>query len=206
MAIGPPLTGSIADAADVDVFRIDLAGSASVALATAGPTDTQGVLRDGAGAMLAVDDGSGPAGHNFRISGEFAPGVYYLEVSGATGSYAVSAQLIGEADHGDTAALSTPLPLYSDDDVASVRPSALLSTAGRIHAAETDMDVFRLDIPKDGTHLRIRAAGSTDTFARLRDSSLAEIAVNDGEGAFYIEADVDAGIYYLVPVRKLATD
>ena len=197
MAIGPPLTGSIADATDVDVFRVDLAGSASVAFATAGPTDVRGVLRDGAGAMLAADDGSGPGGHNFRISRELSPGVYYLEVSGATGSYAVSAQLVGEADHGDTAALSTLLPLYSDDDVATVKPSALLSTAGRIHAAETDMDVFRLDIPKDGTRLKARAAGSTNTFARLRDSSLTEIAMDDGEGAFYIETEVDAGIYYL---------
>ena len=196
MPIGPPLTGEIAGADDVDVFRIDLAGNASVAFAAAGPTDTVGVLRNGAGEELASADGGGPA-MNFGITEELAPGVYYLEVSGAAGSYAVSAQLGGDSDTGDTAGLSTLLTLYSQDDVDNIKPSALLSTAAEIGAAETDIDVFRLDVPQDMTDVTIRSAGTLDTFAYLRDASLMELAMDDGDGAFRIETTLDAGIYYV---------
>ena len=196
MSIGPPLTGEISGADDVDVFRIDLAGSAAVVFEAAGPTDTMGVLRDAAGAELAAANTGGPAS-NFRISEELAPGVYYLEVSGAGGSYAVSAQLGGESDHGDTAGLSTLLTFYGEDDVANIRPSALLSTAAAIDAAETDMDVFRLDIPQDSTDVTIRSVGSLDTFARLRDASLLELAMDDGDAGFRIETTLDAGVYYI---------
>ena len=196
MPIGPPLTGEIADADDVDVFRIDLAGNASVTFAAAGPTDTMAVLRDGAGEELASADGGGPA-MNFGITEELAPGVYYLEVSGAAGSYAVSAQLGGDSDTGDTAGLSTLLTLYSQDDVDNIKPSALLSTAAEIGAAETDIDVFRLDVPQDMTDVTIRSAGTLDTFAYLRDASLMELAMDDGDGAFRIETTLDAGIYYV---------
>ena len=151
MPIGPPLTGEIAGADDRDVFRIDLAGDATLTLAAAGQTDTMGVLRNGAGEELASDDASGPA-MNFSITEELAAGVYYLEVSGGAGSYAVNAQLGGDdSDHGDTAGLSTLLTLYGQDDVDNIRPQALLSTAAEIGAAETDIDVFRLDVPEDMT-------------------------------------------------------
>ena len=196
MSIGPPLTGEITDADDVDVFRIDLAGSATVAFETAGPTDTMGTLRDGAGTELATADTGGPA-MNFSISQELAPGPYYLEVSGAAGSYAVSAQLGGDSDHGDTAGLSTLLPLYSQDDVDNIKPQALLSTAAEIDAAETDMDVFRLDVPMDMTDVTIRSAGSLDTYAYLRDADGMELAMDDSDGAFRIEATLDAGVYYV---------
>ena len=196
MPIGPPLTGEIADADDVDVFRIDLAGNASVTFAAAGPTDTMAVLRNGAGEELASADGGGPA-MNFGITEELAAGVYYLEVSGAAGSYAVSAQLGGGSDTGDTAGLSTLLTLYSQDDVDNIKPSALLSTAAEIDAAETDMDVFRLDVPQDMTDVTIRSAGALDTFAYLRDASLMELAMDDSDGAFRIETTLDAGIYYV---------
>ncbi|MYE23595.1 MAG: hypothetical protein F4Y01_06585, partial [Gammaproteobacteria bacterium] len=196
MSIGPPLTGEIAGDDDVDVFRIDLAGSATVVFETAGPTDTVGTLRDGAGTELATADTGGPA-MNFSISRELAPGPYYLEVSGAAGSYAVSAQLGGDSDHGDTAGLSTLLTFYSQDDVDNIKPSALLSTAAVIDAAETDMDVFRLDIPRDMTDVTIRSVGPLDTHARLRDASLTELGMDDSDGAFRIEATLDAGVYYV---------
>ncbi len=197
MPIGPPLTGTIADGDDADVFRIDLAGDATVVFETAGPTDTMGVLRSGAGEELASADGGGPA-MNFSIAEELAAGVYYLEVSGGAGSYAVNAQLGGgDADHGDTAGLSTLLTLYSQDDVDNIRPQALLSTAAQIDAAETDMDVFRLDVPMDMTDVTIRSAGSLDTYAYLRDADGMELAMDDSDGAFRIEATLDAGVYYV---------
>ncbi len=196
MAIGPPLTGAIGDADDVDVFRIDLAGNATVALSAAGPTDTRGVLRNGALEELASADAGGP-GMNFGITEELVPGVYYLEVSGAAaGNYSVSALIGGDADHGDTAGQSTLLTLYSEDDLASV-PQAFLSTVGNIDAAETDLDVFRLDVPQDMTDVTIRSLGTLDTFATLRDASLRETAMDDGDGAFRIEMTLDAGTYYV---------
>ena len=177
MSIGPPLTGEVADADDLDVFRIDLAGSATVVFETAGPTDTMGTLRDGAGTVLATAATGGPA-MNFSISQELAPGPYYLEVSGAAASYAVSAQLGGDSDHGDTAGLSTLLTFYSQDDVDNIKPQALLSTAAEIDAAETDMDVFRLDIPKDMTEVTIRSVGPLDVL-RTAARRLAD-GVGDG--------------------------
>ncbi len=196
MPIGPPLTGEIAGGDDMDVFRIDLAGDATVVFETAGPTDTMGTLRDGAGTELATADAGGPA-MNFGITEELAPGVYYLEVSGAAaGNYSVSALIGGDADHGDSAAQSTLLTLYSGDDVARV-PQTHLSTVGSIDAAETDIDVFRLDVPQDMTDVTIRSAGTLDTFATLRDASLMEVAMDDGDGAFRIETTLDAGIYYV---------
>ncbi len=197
MPIGPPLTGEIADGDDADVFRIDLAGDATLTLAAAGQTDTMAVLRNGAGEELASDDASGPA-MNFSITEELAAGVYYLAVSGGAGSYAVSAQLGGDdSDHGDTAGLSTLLTLYSQDDVDNIRPQALLSTAAEIDAAETDMDVFRLDVPMDMTDVTIRSAGALDTYAYLRDADGMELAMDDSDGAFRIEATLDAGVYYV---------
>ena len=195
MPIGPPLTGEIADGDDVDVFRVDLAGSAEVVFETAGPTDTAGVLRDASGAELASADTGGPAA-NFSIARELAAGMYYLEVSGAAGGYAVSAQLGGASDVGDTAGLSKLLPLYSGDDLAN-STQALLSTGSEIDAAGTDVDVFRLDVPRDMTAVTIRSVGGTDTFAYLRDASLTELAMDDGDGAFRIETTLDAGIYYI---------
>ncbi len=197
MSIGPPLTGGISGSSDTDVFRIDVVGSATVVFATFGPTDTRGLLRDGTGAMLASDDSGGTQGHNFSIQADLDPGVYYLEVSGEVGDYAVAAQLGGERDHGDTAAQSTLLTLYSESDTMRTQQS-LLTTVGRIDVAQSDIDVFRLDIPRDKTDLTVRSAGDTDTFARLRDSSLTELSMNEGgNGNFRITAQVDAGIYYL---------
>ncbi len=203
MPIGPPLTGAIAGADDVDVFRIDLAGNATLTLEAAGQTDTMGVLRNATGDELAAADSGGPV-MNFSITEELTPGVYYLAVSaptdggGAAGSYAVSAQLGGDSDHGDTAGLSTLLPLYSQDDVDNIKPSALLSTAATIDAAETDIDVFRLDVPQDMTDVTIRSAGTLDTFATLRDASLMELEVDDPANAgFRIEITLDAGVYYV---------
>ena len=109
----------------------------------------------------------------------------------------MSAQLGGDSDHGDTAGLSTLLTFYSQDDVDNIKPQALLSTAAEIDAAETDMDVFRLDIPKDMTDVTIRSVGPLDVHARLRDASLTELAMDDSDGAFRIEATLDAGVYYV---------
>ena len=41
----------------------------------------------------------------------------------------------------------------------------------------------------------MRSAGGTDVFARLLDSSLTEIAADECDGNFRLEARLNAGIY-----------
>ena len=88
-----PLEDSLAGflgAGDTDffVFRIPRAGR--VQLRTTGLTDTEGVLMNVVGTVLASDSDSG-AEKNFRITARVGPGTYYVRVTGkegeATGAY-----------------------------------------------------------------------------------------------------------------------
>ena len=198
LPIGPPRPGTIGDASDVDVFRIDLQGSAMLEVRTSGPTDTRGELRDGSGERLATDDDSGPGGRNFLVRRALEAGTYYVAVTGDLGEYAVMAQLADAQDHGETAATSTLLPLYPEEELQRVSPNALLATPGRIAPTDADVDVFRLDVPQDGTDVVIRSPGTTDVHVRLLDASLTELAADAGEGNFRIESRLDAGVHYVV--------
>ena len=197
LPIGPPLPGTIDDASDVDIFRIDLQGSATLEVRTSGPTDVRGELLDGTGTWLASDDDSGPAGHNFLVRADLEAGIYYVAVTGEPGDYAVMARLGDAPDHGEAEATATLLTLYAEADLGRVSPSALLAAPGRIAPTTADVDVFRLDVPLDATDVAIRSAGGTDVFARLLDSSLDEIASDASDGNFRIEARLDAGIHYV---------
>ena len=196
MPIGPPLAGTVGDSSDVDMFRIDLQGSATLEVRTTGPTDTRGELLDGTGARILSDDDSGPAGRNFLVSADLEAGIYYVAVSGEQGDYAVMARLGDAPDHGDTASMATLLTLYPEADLDRVSPSALLAAPGKIAPTDADVDVFRLDVPEP-MDVTVRSAGGTDVTGRLLDSSLAELAADDGEGNFRMEARLAPGIHYL---------
>ena len=198
MSIGPPLAGTIDDATDVDVFRIDLQGSATLEVRTSGPTDVRGELLDGTGARLLSDDDSGPGGHNFVVRADLEAGIYYVAVSGETGDYAVMARLGAAPDHGETEATATLLTLYAEADLGRVSPGALLAAPGKIAPTVADVDVFRLDVPGNRMAVTIRSVGGTDVFARLLDSSLNEIGSGDNDGNFRIEERLERGIYYVV--------
>ena len=45
--------------------------------------------------------------------------------------------------------------------------------------------------------MTVRSAGALDTYAYLRDADGMELAMDDGDGAFRIEATLDAGVYYV---------
>ena len=197
IALGAPVAGNLGGDGDVDVFRFDLVGQTQVDIRTTGQTDTTGELTDSAGTSLATDENSGP-GDNFSISQDLGLGIYYVHVSG-TGDYAIDIRTVGERDdlHGDTLASSTLLRLLSDAEVAAVTPSALLYTAGRIFPTADDVDVFRLDVPHDGTDLRLRAVGTANANGSLVDSADMELMADAGDGNFRINATLDAGIYYL---------
>ena len=197
IALGAPVAGTLSGNGDVDFFRFDLAGQTQVDIRTTGQTDTTGELSDSAGTSLATDEDSGP-GDNFSISQNLGLGIYYVRVSG-TGDYAVDIRTVGERDdlHGDTLASATLLRLLSAAEVAAVTPSALLSTAGRIFPTADDVDVFRLDVPHNGTDLVLRAVGTANADGSLVDSADMELMADTGAGNFRIAATVNAGIYYL---------
>ncbi len=73
---------------DYFVFRVPRAGR--VQLRTTGSTDTEGVLMNAAGEVLASDSDSG-AESNFRLTARVGPGTYYVRVAGkdaeTTGAY-----------------------------------------------------------------------------------------------------------------------
>ena len=193
---GAQLAGVIGDAADVDVFRLDVAGDARVEVRASGPTDTRGELLDGTGALIASDDDGGP-GSNFRIEETLAAGVYYVAVTGAQGNYSVGARLADALDQGGTAAASALLPVFTAEQLASVSPAMLLGTSARIWPGTDDVDAFRLDVPHDDTALTVRTSGSP-VHARLVDSFLNELALDDRIGNVRMEAELDAGIYYVL--------
>ena len=95
------LAGSIGAADDVDVFRIDVDAPSHLTVATGGPADTTGELRDGSDRVLAsADEGGGRA--NFRIARNVTVGPHYVHVSAARASaYYIEANLEAR-DHEDT--------------------------------------------------------------------------------------------------------
>ena len=193
---GAQIAGAIDDGADVDVFRLDVAGDTRVEVRASGPTDTRGELLDGTGALVASDDNSGP-GSNFRIEETLAAGVYYVAVMGTAGNYSVGARLADALDQGATAAASSLLPVFTPEELASVSPAMLLGTSARIWPETDDVDAFRLDVRHDETALTVRTSGSP-VHARLVDSALNELALDDQGGDARIEAEIDAGIYYVL--------
>ena len=196
LPVGMPMVGKIDDASDVDVFRIDLQGSAALEVSTSGPTDTLGELLDGAESPLISDDDGGPGGHNFLVRADLEPGIYYVAVSGEQGDYAVTARLGDSRDDGDHAPAATLLTLNTQEDLKRVSPSALLATSGSIRSSG-DVDVFRLDVPLDGTDVTVRSAGAKNLFARLLDISLTELVSDTSGGDFRISARLDAGVHYV---------
>ncbi|HCN28213.1 MAG TPA: hypothetical protein DIT64_05430, partial [Verrucomicrobiales bacterium] len=66
---------------DSDFFKFTLAAPATLTLRTTGGVDTVGILYNNAGTQIADnDDVPGASDGNFRISGEFSVGTFYVEV------------------------------------------------------------------------------------------------------------------------------
>ncbi len=204
LPVGQWKTGVLDGRGDVDTFRIDMVGQSDVLVRSSGRADTVGILADASGVRIAADDDSGP-GYNFRIPASLGPGVYFLAVEDFFGStqqhYAVAVQLTSAVDHADTHQAATLLRLLTTRDLEGVSPEALLSTAGRL--TRNDVDVFRIDVPSDGTPVAIRSAGNTDTVAQLfsaDDSGLTLLDEDDNSGRlfnFQIDTLLDRGVYYV---------
>ena len=179
--------GRIEAVSDVDVFRLDLQGRAEIEVRGSGELDTQGVLYDSSGAVLAEDDDGG-TDLNFRLVETLSGGVYYVAVSSDadTGAYKLTARIRRAGDdHGDTSGASSVLPLG-------------IRVTGRIAPAD-DVDAFRIEVPK-ATGLRVVSSGPADTLGVLRDAAENVLTTRDAGGHgrnFRIERHVDAGVYYV---------
>jgi hypothetical protein len=83
--------GTIEQAGDVDMFRIDVRGFGNLTAQTSGAADTFGELLDFSGENLISNDSA--LKPNFQLSYAVAPGTYYLKVSHGTPSGTGSYQL-----------------------------------------------------------------------------------------------------------------
>lgn len=91
-------TGRIEPADDVDAFRIELAASMDLRIATGGSGDTTGELRDSHDAEL-VTMTMGGVGSNFQIDRCLDAGIYYLLVSASdVAAYNVTARGMARED------------------------------------------------------------------------------------------------------------
>ncbi|MDE0193897.1 MAG: FG-GAP-like repeat-containing protein [Gammaproteobacteria bacterium] len=195
------LHGVLESDGDNDVFRF-ATGNGTLKAYANGPTNTYGWLLDEQGDFLAGDD---PQSGNFLIEAEVEAGVHYVDVFGPdneTGPYTLSIEFVsgddggpGADDHGDTPATATAL-------------SALPWFGTAELDADSDRDVFRIDVPESGmlTVYTTDAGGGADTYGVLTDANGTVLAEDDnsGDGAnFEIEVAVDDGTHY-VEVRGVA--
>ncbi|MDE0693795.1 MAG: PPC domain-containing protein [Gammaproteobacteria bacterium] len=93
LPLGVRATARIDTAMDRDVFRVEVAEAGQLRIATEGPTNTMGELRDSTDVVLESADGGGDRG-NFSIVHSVAPGVYYMHVTAdAVGTYFALAEM-----------------------------------------------------------------------------------------------------------------
>lgn len=93
LPLGVRATARIEPATDRDVFRVEVAEAGQLRIATEGPTNTMGELRDSTDAVLESADAGGDRG-NFSIVHSVAPGVYYMHVTAdAVGTYFALAEM-----------------------------------------------------------------------------------------------------------------
>ncbi|MCY4514451.1 MAG: hypothetical protein OXC69_04860 [Candidatus Tectomicrobia bacterium] len=186
-------SGSLESPGDVDYFRIDLQGRASVEFRSTMDLDTVGTLFDSEGTEVSTaDDIDLAAGNfNFRITEELERGVYYLEVAGSassTGDYQVLARfdLAGD-DHGDSFGASSILPLgprvagsvNNPDDVDWFRIDFPVSTFAEVRTVSQHPISTNLYIPQDDGSLEFFDAGAEP----LRD----QVWHGTWHGTYYFE-------------------
>ena len=182
----------MADADDIDYFRIELPEAGTLRVETTGDGDLRGTLTAENGELIAEDDESGK-NHNFLIEAELEAGVYFVEVNEDTNwrlhfTYALVVTFNPASaadDHGDSAAHAT--------DAAA--PSA---TVGELENT-SDTDVFRFEVAERGV-VRVGSSGETDVVGTLlsQDGSIRITDDDGGKGTnFAITAKLDPGVYFV---------
>ena len=162
---GQPQEGAISMGGEVDFFRLDVTEPTLAAIQTSGDFDTEGVLLDPDGRVIARNDDGGD-GLNFRIE-TLLPrrGTYYLKVthsysSTQTGSYNIHAQRQGAT-----------IPLRMDGPPPQ---EGSILTYG-------EEDFFSLDVAEP-IQVSIYTSGGVDTASELYDPDGELIAWDDDSG------------------------
>ena len=173
---------------DRDYFRIAIAGLTYLRARTVGGTDTFGILHDHVGRAIAADDDSG-RGRNFDLGHRLGPGVYYLQVTGASpraeGPYTLRVDFAEFDEHGSSRTTATYVAL---------------DTAIHGFMQYGDTDYFKTVVDRDGTLLRVSSSGGTDTEVYLEDAFGRVLGYDDDGGAgrnFSLAGLVSAGTYYV---------
>ena len=167
---------------DRDYFEFIVPAGTSkwVRVWSSGGTDIDGILYDSYEVEIEGDNSSG-AGRNFLIDTDLNPGVYYLEVRGDTGAYAL--HVTDGDDHGNLFQTASQAELHGE-------------TSGSVDYSY-DRDVFWFQVTTPGS-VEIQSSGSTNTRAVLYDSY--EIELESGVSGS-INRTLEPGIYY-VAVHK----
>jgi tyrosinase len=148
----PPLSASIAQAGEVDMYSFVVATSGNHVIETQGSTDVVTALYgpNDVGTLITEDDDSGP-GPNSRIERNLTAGTYYIRVrhysGSSTGSYDISVRR------------SAPQPGVQ---TIQVNGAAVQGTL----AAANERDMYTFTVAASGTYT-IETAGSTDCFLTL---------------------------------------
>ena len=205
--LGSDIRGALAQADDVNYYRLDIPDAGTVTVDTTGNTDTIGQLRTGPtgtgpdGSLVGEDDGAG-GGNNFRISQPLPAGTYYLLVSGRMpGDYTLRVRF-------------TPAPACASDDHGNTPDSATMigfdtTVRGRLEC-ESDEDYFRVSVPRDGildvkiwdTSRRLNADIFRVDARGRREHWTAIPIVPPAQLPLHTTTRVPAGIYYIRTKRQ----
>jgi tyrosinase len=184
----PPVTASIGQAGEVDVFSFVVSSSGRYTIATEGTTDVVMGLYgpDDMTTLLVEDDDSG-AGSNAQIARDLAPGTYYARVrhysGSSTGEYRISVTQAAEPSTPPTIQIQINGPAVQGD----------IGTAN-------ERDLYRFTVTAPGAYT-IETAGNTDCVLRLLgpETPTMLIAEDDDSGPdanSRIVASLQPGTYF----------
>ena len=207
LPINSSRTSTIDEAGDTDWFSVSLAAGTTYIFDLQGNTLANPYLelRDGSGALIDIDDDSGPGLNSSIVFRPFAGGIYHLAARAsdatATGTYTLSAQLLPSVSVSDAT-----VDERDSGTAAAVFTVSLSSAIGRdvivTYATSDDLAVARADyvpatgqvvIPAGSTSatFNVRVVGDTlfeprETFA-VRLSRPVNATIEDGLGFGIIE-------------------
>ena len=161
VTLNTTVSGTIDPAIDIDYFRLDISTQTVVAIYTTGGLDTSGSLQDNNGVELASNDGV-LLDRNFRITGIFNRGTYYIGVeesnSLSTGDYVLHVAAVTVTEIAlDSSVSGTTDPLDPVNDIdyfrIDIRTTVLVSIF-------TTNDRDTIGAPYDETNIRLFDPGT----------------------------------------------
>ncbi len=188
MSVDDTTTGNINFSWDYDYFKLTLNSPMHLFIYTTGSTNTVGMLYNEDMEILIIDKNSG-SGNNCQISYALQEGTYYLSISGETTLSSGQYELNIEA--------------YPDIGGQSFDTGFSVNLDSSIEASIEfiqDVDYFVFTLEEQQT-IEIYSTGTTDTVARMYNSSFTQIGYNDErsymDSNFYFCKTLIPGTYYV---------